>query len=81
MLSLTSKLRGLHKPVFILLINTPAQAHTLAESREGSSIYYQQATIASIELGIFGLLNKYINFFKDKLLIHLHDFLKLIVKF
>jgi len=28
-----------------------------------------------------GLLNKYINFFKDKLLTHVHEFLKLTVKF
>ena len=28
-----------------------------------------------------GLLNKYINFFKDQLLTHVHKFLKLTVKF
>jgi len=27
------------------------------------------------------LLNKYINFFEDKLLTHIYEFLKLIVKF
>jgi len=27
------------------------------------------------------LLNKYINFFKDKLLTYIHEFLKLMVKF